>query len=70
MADLILRPSTHISGKPWALQLRNHGPAETEYLTIARVSDKLAREIIRAGAAFWLFGDPDDYEKQQQSAAP
>jgi hypothetical protein len=52
------------------LQLRNHGPAETEYLTIARVSDELAREIIRAGAAFWLFGDPEDHEKQQQSATP
>ena len=59
MPDLILRPSTNVPGKPWALQLRHHGPAETEYHTIARVSDEIAREIIKAGAAFWLFGDPD-----------
>ena len=59
MPDLILRPSTHIHGKPWALQIRHHGPAETEYYTIARVSDEMAKNIIEAGAAFWLFGDPD-----------
>jgi hypothetical protein len=33
---------------------------ETEYHTLARVSDPVAREIIRAGACSWLFGDPDD----------
>ena len=60
MADLVLRPSTLAPEKPWCLQLRWHeccGP--TEYLTIARVSDEVARDIIRAGAPTWLFGDPD-----------
>lgn len=61
MPDLILRPSGLIDGKPWALQLRYHeGLGETEYRTIARVSDDVAREIIKAGAPEWLFGDPDE----------
>lgn len=59
-ADLILRPSGLVDGKPWALQLRYSGMAETNYHTIARVSEEVAREIIAAGAPFWLFGDPDE----------
>lgn len=60
MADLILRPSGLIDGNPWALQLRYHdGLGETEYRTIARVSDDVAREIEKAGAPFFLFGHPD-----------
>ena len=63
MADLILRPTALIPGKPWALQLRYHESlGETEYVTIARVSDERAREIVKAGAPFWLFGDPDAKE--------
>ncbi len=61
MPDLILRPSTLRPDRPWALQLRYHDSyGETEYQTIARVSHGTAREIIKAGTAFWLFGDPDD----------
>ena len=59
MPDLILRPSTLKPGKPWVLQLRYHdccGPTESS--TLAYVSDDQAREVIEAGAAFWLFGDP------------
>jgi hypothetical protein len=60
MPDLILRPSGLEGGKPWSLQLRYHESlGETEYDTIADVSDEVAREIIRAGKPFWLFGDPD-----------
>ncbi len=62
MPDLILRPAggPEPSDKKWALQLRYHESlGETEYITIARVTDPAAREIIKAGAAFWLFGDPD-----------
>lgn len=59
MPDLILRPSSLVPGKPWALQLRYHGAVETEYVTIARVTEERAREIVRAGAPCWLFGDPD-----------
>ena len=63
MPDLILRPSGLLkSDNPlWALQLRYHESlGETEYHTIARVSDRVAREIIKAGGAYWLFGDPDE----------
>ena len=59
MADLILRPSSFYKDRPWALQLREHGPAETEYHTIAHVGEQTARAIVAAGPAFWLFGDPD-----------
>jgi hypothetical protein len=58
---LILRPSgleeTH--NKPWSLQLRYHDGPETNYVTLCRVSDEGAREIIDAGAPYWLFGEPD-----------
>ena len=69
MPDLILRPSTLLPDKPWALQLRYHescGP--TEYHTIARVSADIAREIVRAGTPFWLFGDPDDRHQGDRQA--
>jgi hypothetical protein len=59
MPDLILRPSAD-KARPWALQLRYHdslGP--TEYHTLACVTEGEAREVIKAGAAFWLLGDPD-----------
>lgn len=61
MADLIFRPSTLVEGKPWALQLRYHdcvGP--TEYHTITRVSDEMARAIVEAGEPFFLFGEPPE----------
>lgn len=61
MVDLVLRPSALVPGKPWAMQLRWHeSVGETEYATLARVGEHTAREIIRAGAPFWLFGDPGD----------
>lgn len=61
MADLILRPSSLVDGKPWALQLRYHesiGP--TEYHTITRVSDEMAKAIVDAGEPFFLFGEPPE----------
>ncbi|WP_148210525.1 hypothetical protein [Beijerinckia indica] len=60
MPDLILRLSGLLEGKPWSLQLRYHdccGP--TEYITLTRVSDDTAKDIIKAGAPDWLFGEPD-----------
>lgn len=58
MPDLILRP-TGLAEKPWALQLRYHeSVGETEYHTVARITEEVAREIIKAGATRWLFGDP------------
>lgn len=61
MADLILRPTglAERLNKPWALQLRDHGPAETDYDTLCRVDDVTAQRIVAAGPAFWLFGEPD-----------
>ena len=61
MPDLILRPTALIEGKPWALQLRYYESlGEIEYVTLARVTEERAREIIKAGAAFWLFGEPKE----------
>lgn len=58
MVDLILRPSTLVKDKPWALQLRYHESlGETEYATITRVSDETAKEIVRAGKPEFLFND-------------
>jgi hypothetical protein len=57
--NLILRPSSQPAPKDWSLQLRSHaslGP--TEYYTIARVSEEMARSIVGAGAAYWLHGEP------------
>lgn len=62
MPDLVLRPSGQPDPKrAWSLQLRSHESlGETEYYTVARVSEGVAREIIKAGAAFWLFGEPKE----------
>lgn len=60
MADLVLRPSQTVAGKPWALQLRQFDGAETAYVTIARVTDEMARAIVAAGPPSWLLGDPDE----------
>jgi hypothetical protein len=69
MVNLVLRPSglEERHNKRWALQLRTHESlGETEYHTIACVSDKAAQEIIRAGAPKWLFGEPD-WEKRDRA---
>ena len=59
MPDLVLRPSTVLAHKPWALQLRYHGGgAETEYVTIARLSLQRAKDTVAAGAATWLCSEP------------
>ena len=60
MPDLILRP-TGLDDKrfEYALQLRFHdccGP--TEYQTLIRCSLDEARQIVSAGAPFWLFSEP------------
>ena len=72
--DLILRPSVVSNNhrNRWALQLRYHESlGETEYVTLCRVTDEIAFEIIKAGQADWLFGEPkeergwtkDDFDK-------
>lgn len=58
MVDLVLRPSELVEGKPWALQLRWHESlGETEYQTVARVTDETAKEIVRAGKPEFLFSE-------------
>lgn len=61
MVDLVLRPSCLHSNPQvrWALQLREHNSCGgTESVTLCRVSDATAQEIVRAGATEWLFDDP------------
>lgn len=61
--NLVLRPSG-ISSHPWSLQLRSHASlGETEYLTLWRGNREVADMIIEAGAAEWLFGEPDSAPK-------
>lgn len=59
MSDLVVRPYDLRPNQPkWCLQLRRTGMPETEYITLATGDDDWAREIIDAGAPFWLFGEP------------
>jgi hypothetical protein len=61
MPDLILRPSGLPAPREWSLQLRWHdslGP--TTYHTLCRISRAEAEDVIAAGAASWLFGEPVD----------
>ena len=50
-------PEVH--NKPWSLVLRKHDLSGTDYETIALLDDSTAREVIEAGAASWLYGEPD-----------
>ena len=68
VVDLILRPRiVHIQDNPvqrYALQLRYHESlGETEYYDIASVPLNVAQEIVRAGPAIWLFGEPKETEE-------
>lgn len=51
MADLVLRKRAN--GR-YALQLRDHGPAETTYFDLAIVDWRTALAITDAGAPAWL----------------
>jgi hypothetical protein len=63
MVDLIIRKCGLSKEKPFVLQLRYHESyGEVEYYHIAQITERVAREIIAAGGAFWLFGDPDEAE--------
>lgn len=60
MVSLIIRPSgLENPEKAWSLQLRYHDLCGTDYVTLCRVDDSTAREIIDAGPAAWLFGEPN-----------
>lgn len=59
MVDLILRNAPQGGKKPVEVQLRYHeslGP--TEYVHVCYTTLHIAREMVRAKGAFWLFGDP------------
>ncbi|MEH2695638.1 hypothetical protein GFL93_12570 [Rhizobium leguminosarum bv. viciae] len=61
MVDLILRPSTIDPKNSFALQLRLHESlGETEYYTLCRISDGVAEDIVRAGAPYFMFDEPED----------
>lgn len=65
-SDLVIRPEQITNGKilSYCLQIRRAGMPETEYITLVRnLNEADAREIISAGSAFWLFGDPRKDEK-------
>ena len=49
--ELILRPSTRYPSRPWALQLRVAGPAETSYAPIGHVSNNVACILADEGYA-------------------
>ncbi|GAB6842401.1 hypothetical protein HNR00_003609 [Methylorubrum rhodinum] len=71
MANLILAPSglPEERLKPWALQLRYHdccGP--TEYAHVCFVSEATAREIVKAGAPYFLYSN--DREKDALALPP
>lgn len=44
-----------VKNRPWRLVLRSHDLSGTDYETIALLSDQTAQEVIKAGAAYWLF---------------
>lgn len=61
MVDLILRPSTIDPKNSFALQLRFHESlGETEYYTLCRISMVIADDIVRAGAPYFMFNEPED----------
>lgn len=61
MPDLILRRSTSQDDRwAWALQIRDHGPVETDYHTICRIDQETAERIAECGAPFFLYGPPNE----------
>lgn len=58
MSELILRCSGLDNPKyEYALQIRNHGPVETDYYTLCYMSLEVALEVNETGGARFLF-DP------------
>lgn len=60
MVDLVLIPSEigKKQGKPYSLCLRYHDLGGTSYPLLTYVTGETAREIIRAGEPYWLYGEP------------
>lgn len=58
MTDLIVRPTGMPAPRDYMLQLREAHCGGTDYETIAYISEQTAREIVDAGAPYWLHGDP------------
>lgn len=64
MVELILRPSIRRDDRPWALELRVHGPAETSYVHVAHVSRSMAYTLADVNLAIFLYGDPRETEHE------
>lgn len=43
----------------YALKIRDHGPADTDYYHLCYVDHWTAHQLIDMGSAFWLYGDPE-----------
>lgn len=67
-STLCIKPSglPEEKNKPWQLVLRTHDMAETNYAHVAYLSDSAAREVIEAGAPYWLFGKPNWDERAKK----
>lgn len=63
MADLILRRTgLKDPALEFALELRYHGPVETDYWTLRWVSRSTAEEIVNAGACTFLYSNQERAE--------
>jgi hypothetical protein len=58
MADLILTETRLAGDKAVRLSIRQADCGHTEYEHVAYLSLDRAREIVEAGAPYWLHGDP------------
>lgn len=62
MVDLVLRPSGRSKPDPlqWQLQLRyEREDFRKDYVSLCLLNDWQAQDVIRAGQAIWLLGEPD-----------
>ena len=64
MPSLVLKKSSFIDHyRKWAVALRYHDLGGTDYCTFAYVSDEIAGEIKKAGAAYFLYHNDEPEQK-------
>lgn len=65
---LFIKPSglPEVKNKPWRLVLRSHDLSGTDYETLALLDDSTAQEVVAAGPAHWLYGEPDWNERHKK----
>jgi hypothetical protein len=57
--DLIIRKYHGREPYMFSLELRDHGPAETNYTNIGYLNKELAITLVNANLAYFLFKDQD-----------